>query len=324
MSTSQPHLFSTAAMSVATHDKPARVKERNDTIDLLRIISACAVIWFHLGVLPQRRVAYAGLVFFLIIFVFFQKGSTQGLNPKAFFQKRVSRLLMPWAAWFVIYAVLNIVTGKRLFPLTSGFIDNILAGPWIGLWYLPFSFASACVTYVLSKPHDKLPPYTRVAVPVIVAHLTLFAAAFIRTSGFYEAPWAQWLQAAPSLPIGLAMASAVTLGAQSNRVLIAIEATIIITCAYLHHIDPGMGISYGVGSALVVVGLLFKRQLSPQIGPISTLCLGVYLIHGVVMAAFKLIPWIHQHDLVWFALTTVVSFLAVAVIQKIPYLQKFV
>lgn len=143
---SRPADHSCVSSPSPTDSRDRRVKpERNDTIELLRVVAACGVIWFHMETTPFKSVGYSGLVFFLIVSVVFQMGAAERGLWHGFFRRRASRLLVPWAAWFVIYGLLNLVKGKVLFPYSSGIVPDILAGPWIGLWYLPFSFISACL-----------------------------------------------------------------------------------------------------------------------------------------------------------------------------------
>ena len=295
--------------------------ERNGTIELLRVVSACGIIWFHSEATPFRRIGFAGLVFFLIVSVLFQKRSAERSRGSIFFSKRASRLLVPWAAWFVIYGLLNLGTGKPFFRYTSGFFADLLCGPWIGLWFLPFSFVTAGLVYGLINslrlPRLPIQFFTWAALSL----LTLGAVSWLRASSSPAAPWAQWLQAAPSIPIGLAFACAAEDLAKSRTVLSLFQASVLVACIPLYFLDPGIAICYGLGSALVTIGLVFKSRLSPPVGRLSALCLGVYLIHGAVMSAFKIVPWVTQHYLPWFILTTLVSFIAIALLRRMPWAQ---
>src|SRR5689334_12933810 len=95
-------------------------KELNDTIELLRLIASLGVIWFHMESVPFKLVGFAGLVFFLMTAAIFQAGGAQREKWIPYLRKRAFRLLIPWVAWFAIYAVLNIATGKSMVPASYG------------------------------------------------------------------------------------------------------------------------------------------------------------------------------------------------------------
>lgn len=298
--------------------------ERNGTIELLRIVAACAVIWFHFDNAPLRRVGYAGLVFFLVTSVVFQRNTAARTSSNVFLRKRATRLLIPWGGWFLIYGLFNFLTNKPPFPYTSGIIQNILCGPWIGLWYLPFSLVSAIVVYSLVRKGSPGSDQLRFIVFASLSLLTLIAISLIRTSTAVVVPWAQWLQAAPSIPLGLGLAYASQAQHGSSKKIVIFQIGILITCACLYSIDPGTALSYGIGTLLVTCGLVLKRNMHAWVTKLGSLCLGAYLIHGAVMSGLKLIPWVPQHLGLWFIATTIISFVATAVVSRTPVLSKIV
>ena len=95
----------------------------------------------------------------------------------------------------------------------------------------------------------------------------------------------------------------------------------MLTCGGLYLMDPGLAVSYSLGTVLVAVSFGFQRKLRCPIRDVSSLCMGVYLIHGAVMSGFKIIPWVTQHYLMWFVMTILVSFLGVAFVRRMPYLK---
>lgn len=297
---------------------------RNDWIELFRVVAACGVIWFHLDTTPGKSVGLAGLVFFLLIGVIFQRRSVNHGSGGDYFRKRATRLLVPWAAWFVIYGLLNLVRGKTLFPYSSGIVADLLTGPWIGLWYLPFSFASACVVYGAVKLLRRVPLNIQVVSYFLVSILSLVLVSRVRTSTLLLAPWAQFLQAAPSVPIGFAFIAALEFLPKSFWMLLVLQGVLLMTCGYVHGTDPGLAVSYGLGTLLVSAGFAFEHRLTLPVGVGSSLCMGVYLIHGVVISSFKLVPWVTQHYFIWFVLTVFVSFMAVALMRRMPNLGKIV
>lgn len=299
--------------------------KRNGTIEFLRVVAACAVIWFHFENAPYRRAAYAGLVYFLIISVVFQKGPTERMDWLGYLKKRGTRLLIPWIAWFAFYGLTNIVIGKRLFPASSGILADALTGPWIGLWYLPFSFVSAVGVYALQRGLGPANHRFRFIFYFSISLISLIAVSMIRASFTLATPWSQWLQATPSIPIGLALTYASEERQRSVlHHLALLQLAIIITCAWVYPFDPGMALSYGIGSSFVSLGLFHQSTPFPPVAKLAPLCLGAYLIHGWVMSSFKLIPWVTRHLGAWFILTTVVSFIAAALLKRTTILKLFI
>jgi fucose 4-O-acetylase-like acetyltransferase len=298
----------------------ANRRPRNDTIELLRIVSACGVVWFHMETTAFKRVSFAGLVFFLVISVVFQRESAKREKAHVYFQKRVTRLVFPWMVWFAIYGLLNLVRGKELLPYSSEILPGILAGPWIGLWYLPFSFISAGLTYGLLRLLKLTDPILELFVWGALSVIGLVTVSVVRSSHTMDAPWAQWLHAAPSIPVGMALACATRSITHYRQKLCLLQAALLVACVSLYRIDPGTALSYGIGTLLVSGGLAFSAQLPPLVGRLSELCMGVYLIHGAVMAAAKVLPMVTQYSWTWYTFTILVSFCLIAVVRRVPLL----
>jgi fucose 4-O-acetylase-like acetyltransferase len=110
--------------------------EKRQDIELLRILSAFGIIWFHVE--PYgRELAYSGLVIFLVIGFYFQPGrSEKQRSPLG----RARRLLIPWVAWFLFYGVFNVLRGLPFLETSHGLVAGWLTGTSIHLWYLPFVF----------------------------------------------------------------------------------------------------------------------------------------------------------------------------------------
>ena len=300
----KPHLHpepisGSAQNSILTIEPVEKEEERNDVIELFRVVAACGIVWFHMELVPCRNVGLAGLIFFLTIGVIFQKQAAERVSSQRYFLKRALRLLLPWIVWFVIYGLLNCVTGKSLFPHSSGFVEDLLTGPWIGLWFLPFSFACACVVFAAVKCFCIGSPFVNFFICLILSLLFLVLVVICRVSTPFVAPWAQYLQAVPSIPIGFAFAFALACLPNSFRMLVILQGGILLTCGGLYLMDPGLAVSYSLGTVLVAVSFGFQRKLRCPIRDVSSLCMGVYLIHGAVMSGFKIIPWVTQHYLMW-------------------------
>jgi fucose 4-O-acetylase-like acetyltransferase len=310
--------------SSTTQTVDATKTERNDLVELFRVLAACGIIWFHLETAPGRCVGLAGLIFFLTVGVIFQQHSAQRYSGAEFFRKRSARLLIPWVAWYLIYGLLNGMTGKSLFPFSSGWVADVLTGPWIGLWYLPFSFLSACIVYGGVRLWGRMRPRVQFVGTLILSILALVLVSQVRVSIPLVAPWAQFLQATPSIPIGFAFSAALSHRSASHAWLVILQGGLLLACGMVYGTDPGLAVSYGLGTSLVAVGFGVRLQLKWSVQTVSSLCLGVYLAHGVVMSGFKIIPGVAQHYLLWFVLTVILSFIGVALIRRVPHLARIV
>ena len=77
--------------------------QRNDSLELLRSVSAFGIVWFHIVDAPARDIGYTGLVVFVLLSVALSQTSTSAVNLRQFALRRFRRLAPPWAFWCVIY-----------------------------------------------------------------------------------------------------------------------------------------------------------------------------------------------------------------------------
>ncbi|MGD7653185.1 MAG: acyltransferase family protein [Verrucomicrobiales bacterium] len=300
-------------------------RSRLDAIEWIRIVAACGVIWFHVPGGGWKDVGQAGLVCFLLITFVFQATGAARDEWGDFLKKRVRRILPPWCFWFAVYGVLNLVKGNEWFPFSSGWAANLFTGPWIGLWYLPFITLCAPLVYGLVGIRRMLNPY---------AESALFAAAgiggllFLSTGPVHgwagETPWAQWLQAGPSVLIALGMRAVLGLGA---RVRVAVMAGFVlaqlVACGWIWPASRGVAVSYGLAVPVVAAGLLIPWRLPAKVTAAGGLCLCVYLVHAAVIAVLRMLPALADRPDLVFPLAVVLAFAAAWVMTRLPVLGKF-
>jgi hypothetical protein len=109
-------------------------KTRFGCIEPLRVVAILGVIWFHIDGLPHRRVAFSGLIVFVLLTTVLGCFAAQNSGFFVFLGKRAQRLLVPWGVWFGVYFALNLIIGRPGLPSSPDPVSAILAGPWIGLW----------------------------------------------------------------------------------------------------------------------------------------------------------------------------------------------
>ena len=149
----------------------------NNTVNLLRILAAFGVVWFHA---KQHHGLYAphfgSAVFAAILGYYACKSRTV----------RVEALVVAFVFWGVLYAFMAyVVVGK---PVPR--IDQLIISPVIHLWFLPF----AVVVKYFAKFSETQRPWFFV--------LAIIATVCLRGLDI-PAPYVQWVYAAPYALAGM-------------------------------------------------------------------------------------------------------------------------
>lgn len=294
-------------------------------VDLVRILAACGVIWAHLPAATHKEIAHAGLVAFVVITVVFQVLGSEKRSFSDYMGRRSIRVLVPWAAWFVIYGILNRVKGAEWFPFSEGVLMNILTGPWIGLWYLPFILIIAPLVFGLSRLASRLRNGLRVLVPALSGAVVLWASSLFRNTGAVYVPIDQWIQIAAAIPLGIAIGFSLVVPFQERgKCLLGVVGLVVATCFMLFEIDRGMAISFGLAIPGVVMGFRFSPSLHPAIKAAAELCMGVYLIHAIVIGFMKSTPAKGLGTPMQIGIVAIVSFALVFLFRKNKMLRSIV
>lgn len=248
------------------------MNKRQD-IELLRVISAFGIVWFHLGGVG-RDIAYSGLIVFLVLSLYL---SAQSTRVSKNVMDRVKRLLVPWFVWFVIYGAINLTMHKPLIPLDNGIIFGILAGPSIHLWFMPFIFfALLAFDWLRDRVTPRLIAYACAASAILIF---IMASDWRPWSLKLGAPIAQYAHAANGILIGIFLAYYYALPKLARSALLLI---ILALAAYLSILPvPGVGVPYLLGVSVSAAVLLLNRTLPARINFnwLSECALGIYLIH---------------------------------------------
>jgi hypothetical protein len=168
-------------------DQQVQRSTRNGTIDLVRLLGAISIVYFHMG-LPLREYALSALPMFIVLLTYY--GSAQTVT------NRFNRLMLPWIFWSAVFATLKLgeilVGGSSLAKEFHWWM--LFTGPSIHLWFLPFSFAFlAAFRFVTGKLKLTLLVLTSVA-----SYLTF---SFMELSP----PFAQWFSVWPAAAVGIVM-----------------------------------------------------------------------------------------------------------------------
>lgn len=247
-------------------------------VEFLRIISTLGIVWFHSGLNVGRDIAYSGLVVFLIFTSYFAVRSNKEYSALS----RASRFLIPCVLWSILFASLNLVIGKAIFPEHFNVFSKILSTPSIHLWYLPFAFF--CVLAL-----DKIKNYNHKMVAVVAAlfFTILIASAPIWRQWTYISPLGQYMHALPAVFIGITFSLYGQLESTIKRVVCILILLALFTIIYFNL--PGIGETYTVGvlASLILLrkdSFLSKNKIIIQL---SKLTFGVYLIHPLFLFVLR-------------------------------------
>ncbi len=244
-------------------------------VELLRIISAFGIIWFHSGYQFGRDIAYAGLVVFLILSAYFATKSNKAHSVR----DRGLRLLLPCIFWSAIYAAFSIIRGKNIFPNDYSVLSSLLSTPTIHLWYLPFVFFCTIAIDLIRK---QIHPIALAVVATMIASTLLLSSPLWRQWSFIS-PFGQYMHAAPAIFIGIVYGLSKQLSSMLRYLLLSL-VTISAIFAFQLNIK-GVGVTYLIG-IIVTFLLLREKSVLPKnnvVLELSRLTFGIYLIHPIIL-----------------------------------------
>jgi hypothetical protein len=254
-----------------------RISQRNPAIEGLRIVSAFAIVWFHAQI-KGYEVAYAGLVTFILFTFFFACG--QNLHRPLVIVDLACRLLVPWAIWWLVFAVVNLALERPVLDLQGGLIAGILTGPSVHLWYLPFIFMAIIVIDIL-KLFLSTKELALIAGGIAIS-LLLTVSVWRPPSCDLKTPWAQYAHALAPLALGMLLGLARY--GRIERFCLALALLVLVTGPALAY--EGVGLPYLIGTLAVITAFIFGHWRSLKcfdLTPWSGAMLGVYLVHPLAL-----------------------------------------
>jgi hypothetical protein len=273
-------------------------------IELFRIISMFGIVWFHSGINYGKEVAYGGLIFFIIISVYFAVSSTRTHT----FTQRVKRLIIPCVVWSIFYGVISVLRKGAVFPTDYNYFSMVLATPSIHLWYLPFIFLILLVI-------DKLKYY------ILKEWVTVFsgisAIVILMLSPMWRAinfitPIGQYAHAIPAVLIGVFLG-----GVKVRKWLrISVIAGIVLSIlAMVYSRQSGIGIPYLIGLTpciFIYYETIFIKS-NKYLLALSSSIFGVYLAHLFLITVLRY-AGVSGYSLAVFAF--VISLASILVLRK--------
>jgi len=244
---------------------------KKQEIEVLRIMGAFGIVWFH-SLNWGREIAYSGLIVFLIISMYFAVKSKRD----NLIVKRMERLLIPWAFWGVIYGVLNIMQQRPFLITGNGIVAGLLTGTSIHLWYIPFVFISIAFFSVLRKfLPEKVLVYGSFSLMCIVFITTQFWRPWSLQAGI---PWAQHIHSLPGVLFGVFIGLRKDYKKRNTALLIILVSFIIVLFSRSF---PEVSVTYLIGIALTSIAILPEWNFPSvvRVDWISECTYGIYLVH---------------------------------------------
>ena len=275
----------------------AKPRARQD-IEILRILSAFGIVWFHTG-RDTYSVGNGGLVVFLVLSTYFAASRTGDIRPwKAALLDRARRLLAPWAFWMVVFGIRNeYFVNRHVIETDRGWINGLLAGTSIHLWYLPYIFiVLLLLDLVATRWNKRRAAWASGLLAAIGLAFSLHWRPWVEQYGY---PTIQYLHAFPAVLLGIFLAGAWDLG---------LVWMVVILSAVLGAADyalwknvRGVGTTYLAGIAVVSVVVLFPLRLPRwrSIELISGCAFGIYLCHPLYRGLYASIQAVPVWAEVW-------------------------
>lgn len=247
-------------------------------VELLRVISAFGIVWFHSGYDFARDIAYAGLIVFLVFSAYFTLKSARDHSV----WERVTRLLVPCVLWSFLFASLDFVRDQPVFPSDYSVFSKILATPSIHLWYLPYVFFWVVIIDRIKNLNPRA-----VAITAATMASVLLVSAPIWRQWSYISPLGQYMHATPAVLIGIFMASYAHL--TTVQKLSVLGLVILSTGATLALNISGVSSTYALGICATII-LLKDQDIFPKssvIFSLSKLTFGIFLVHPLMLFVFR-------------------------------------
>lgn len=243
---------------------------RRHSIDLMRILSAFGIVWYHQGG-PAPLVAATALPIFLMLLGALSVRSAAQRPGLAFCARRAVRLLGPWLPLCLLYLVADAARFGWREALTLEDPLSLLVGPSIHLWFLPFA-AAASVLAVLAARH--LASASRVRLAALALAPLAAASLILQDRLPLPAPLGQWVVAVGPFSYGLLFATGRAWGAPGAALAFGTGVAGL----------AGLAGSADLAAVLLAGALLFealwrlplRHPLLPVLGDLSA---GIYFIH---------------------------------------------
>lgn len=260
-----------AQVAHPTHD-------RIGSIDALRVLGAFGIVLFHVKA-PGAALGYAALPIFISLAVLFALASNRQTTTS---WQAMKRFLVPFAFWSLLYALLQTIDGGTS-PFAWFEWSDLLTGPAIHLWFLPFIAISIPCCVALRSFLAQIDP-TKLWVVAGLGSLASFA--LLSSFTLPDGP-AQWVFGLPAVALGVAIwGSGSQDGAGHDMTGGVIFCSLCLVGALLIGFYHGV-LQYAVALPLILLALNLHLRLPVFVQNLVPFSLGIYLIHPVFIAVLS-------------------------------------
>ena len=306
---------------------PAAPAARKANWDRLRLLSFVDIAAFHMS--GQYLLLGTGLPVFLLLRFTLASRLSPPESTATFVRTRVRSLLLPWAAWSLVFGTLGLLVGFRHGRSLGEMFRPamLLYGPTEHLWFLPFAAIGGIGVHLLDVATQRVPT-RRLAVACGLAGGAL---AWMAQPGAdpLGPPFRQWVFGLPALPLGLGLGRLLARpGPDARRAWAAVGLVAAMAVAWLGLSRlPGAPLTtapmrYALALVLISGGVLLPDLPGRWIRRITPLLLGGYLLLEPLYsqtlarveraAGVELAPWMLVGLMVPFTLA------AVAALRRTP------
>jgi hypothetical protein len=257
---------------------------KHPLIEVLRLISAFLIVWYHSELAFGHELAYSGLIVFVFLSAYYS-GASKKISID--FHSKVSRFIWPWLFWSLIYGVGYVATGRPFFKYHHDLFSQVLVGNSIHLWYLPFIFLVLVSLDILKN----LFGYMLVAIVLYFSALFYFilAESWRPFSLGLPVPFPQYFHALGAVFVGFYWGALNR--KTSNHKLNWLDWSALIALmsfAFFSVELAGFGLPYSVGVILAVVFLVIEvdPRFFSNIKEFSDCSFGIYLVHPILLHLF--------------------------------------
>lgn len=279
-------------------DTPRASSARLANVERLRLVAMFEIVAFHVsgavGAEQQRLpvIAGLGLPAFLLLNNAFNTTLSERMGTRAFLNVKVSRLLVPWLVWSVIYASVVVLEKLRhdesvveAFP-----ISVLVGGTYDHLWFVPFALFGGTL---IARLQAKTRPLSHAAVALsalALGGLVVVIDAVLLQRYAIEWPLLQWLFALPSVLLGFALGRALLAVDRRFLARLGLALTLLGVACLIGSQGlevPEMLVRYAVAMALVTLACVWPGRADALSQKLTPLLFGIYLIHPLLVRVYQ-------------------------------------
>jgi hypothetical protein len=291
---------------------------RMANIDRLRLLALMEIVVFHTT--GSHIFGGLGLPTFLLFTVALNARPRPSENGAGFAKRKAAMFLIPWAAWSVVYAVVQTAAplARGADPFKWFEPQMLLVGTQTHLWYLIFALFASLAAFAGYRLTRHIGDTAVVAGGAALSCLVMIPEHYLHVT---ESWAADWLLAVPAIPLGLALGRCVhTADARLRQKRTLMLITIVVPgMAILEWLQIGYSAwRFALAIVPIAVAVTWPGRRDPVTTRLTGMRLGVYLSHMLIIGALHFVGAEAQHPALRSAAVVVGSFALTWMIMLTP------